>query len=175
MAIDPQTNPLSVLSFIVAPAILTNATSILISSTSVRLGRAVDRARELTIEMEYPEAFTKPVARTKSTELAAAQKRMLMLIRALRAFYLALGSFAGATLLSLVGAIIVAYVPATLALGLELLAIGAGATAVGGLVRGAFLLVRETRIAVGILQDRARRVQAEFAEKNQGDRRQESE
>ena len=165
---DPQANPLSVLSFIAAPAILTNATSILISSTSVRLGRAVDRARDLTTQLERPEGFAGPVARSKSIELAAAQKRMLMLIRALRAFYVALGSFADATLLSLVGAIVAASASPAIALGLELLAVGAGAVAVAALVRGAFLLVRETRIAVAVLQDRARRVQAEFAEKNRG-------
>jgi hypothetical protein len=40
---DP-TNPYAALSLIVAPAVLTNASSVLVLSTSNRLARAVDRA-----------------------------------------------------------------------------------------------------------------------------------
>jgi len=43
-----QTNFFSALSLIVAPAVLTNAASVLLMSTSNRLARSVDRARELT-------------------------------------------------------------------------------------------------------------------------------
>ena len=49
---DPQTNPFAVLSLIVAPAILTNAASVLVMSTSNRLARAIDRARDLARELE---------------------------------------------------------------------------------------------------------------------------
>jgi hypothetical protein len=41
------TNPFAVLSLIVAPAILTNASCVLVMSTSNRLARVVDRARNL--------------------------------------------------------------------------------------------------------------------------------
>jgi hypothetical protein len=44
---NPQTNPFAVLSLIVAPAVLTNACSVLVLSTSNRLARATDRVREL--------------------------------------------------------------------------------------------------------------------------------
>jgi len=57
MAMDPQVNPFAVLSFIVAPAILTNASSVLTLSTSNRLARAVDRARELTTALESTAAL----------------------------------------------------------------------------------------------------------------------
>jgi len=49
---DPHSNPFAVLSLIVAPAILTNAASVLAMSTSNRLARAVDRARELARQLE---------------------------------------------------------------------------------------------------------------------------
>jgi len=49
---DPQVNPFAVLSLIVAPAVLTNASSVLAMSTSNRLARAVDRARELSKQLE---------------------------------------------------------------------------------------------------------------------------
>ena len=49
---DPHTNPFAAFSMIVAPAILTNAASVLAMSTSNRLARAVDRARDLARQLE---------------------------------------------------------------------------------------------------------------------------
>lgn len=42
------TNPLGILTFIVAPAILTNASSVMALGTANRFARAIDRARELS-------------------------------------------------------------------------------------------------------------------------------
>jgi hypothetical protein len=160
---DAQTNPFSILSFIVAPAVLTNASSILILSTSNRLARAVDSARELTAVLEGPEQPAQ--AQAMSHELTAVQQRTRMLIRALRAIYIAVGGFASAALLSLLGAVLTPVLPSLLSRGFELVAVGAGIIAVMGLVRGAVLLVRETRIAVGALDERVARVQAEFTDR----------
>ena len=44
---NPELNPFAVLSWIIAPALLTNACTLLILSTANRLARAVDRAQEL--------------------------------------------------------------------------------------------------------------------------------
>ncbi len=44
---EPSINPFAAVSLIVAPAILTNASAVLAMSTSNRLARAADRAREL--------------------------------------------------------------------------------------------------------------------------------
>ena len=162
---DVQTNPFSILSFIVAPAVLTNASSILILSTSNRLARAVDRARELAAALEGPEQPAHPQA--MSHELTAVQQRTRMLIHALRAFYIAVGGFASAALLSLLGAVLTPVLPSLLSRGFELVAVGAGIIAVMGLVRGAVLLVRETRIAVGVLDERVARVQAEFTDRQE--------
>ena len=54
---DPQSNPFAVLSLIAAPAILTNCCSLLAMSTSNRLARAVDRAHELTKQLEEAGAW----------------------------------------------------------------------------------------------------------------------
>lgn len=160
---DPQANPFAALSFIVAPAVLTNASSVLALSTGNRLARAVDRARELTTELETTESLGSRSAQMNLRELAGAQQRMLMLIRSLRAFYLALGGFASATLLSLIGAVLAPYTPGALTLALELVVLVAGLTAVAALGKGALLLVHETRIAVSVLEERATQVQSEFA------------
>jgi hypothetical protein len=151
----PDPNPFAVLSLIVAPAILTNASSVLIMSTSNRLARAVDRARELSKQLEAAEAVTSADTERRLRELTAAESRALLLLRALRRYYAALGGFASATLLSLLGAVLVP-LGMTLALPFfEVLAVAAGVVAVGALVSGSVVLVRETRIAVQVLQDRA--------------------
>jgi len=165
MAIDPQINPFTALASIGAPAILTNASALLVMSSSNRLARAVDRARALATEMEAPDAFSNPNAPWLMHELDAAQARMVMLIRSLRSFYIAIGGFAVAALVAITGAIAAPLVPATLTLTLEIFTLCAGFVAVWGLVNGAVLLVRETRTTVNVLKERAQRVQANFAKR----------
>ena len=155
---DPS--PFAALSLIVAPAILTNASSVLAMSTSNRLARAVDRARELARQLEEPPAGTTSTDATRRLdELSAVEHRSLMLVAALRSFYLGLGAFATATLASLLGAVLVR-LSGPVVLALELIAVVAGMLAVGALVHGAQLLVRETRIAIDVLQARAAAIRA---------------
>jgi len=49
-------NPFGVLTAVVAPAILTNASSVLALGTSNRLARVVDRTRVVMAEMSHVEA-----------------------------------------------------------------------------------------------------------------------
>jgi hypothetical protein len=88
---DP-TNPYAALSLIVAPAVLTNASSILVLSTSNRLARAVDRARVLATELDTP-AKAMDLAALRLSELDSAARRAVMLLGALRLFYASIGSF----------------------------------------------------------------------------------
>lgn len=163
---DVVVNPFSALSFIVAPAVLTNACSVLSLGTSNRLARAVDRTRQLTSLLEASNDDShSPRLAVRSRELAAAHERVQMLIRALRSFYLALGGFAAAALVSALGALGIGALPAIIAYGTEVLAGIFGSIAVFSLIRGSWLLVRETRIAVEVLEEEATRVQLEFAEK----------
>ncbi|MBI1344783.1 DUF2721 domain-containing protein [bacterium] len=155
-----EPNPFAVLSLIVAPAILTNASSVLIMSTSNRLARAVDRARELSKQLEETAEFTSERARRRMRELAASETRTLLLLRSLRCSYLALGGFSSAALLSLLGAVTV---PTGLNLVvniLEVAGVGAGLVAVGALVVGSVTLLQETRIAVDVVASRAATVLA---------------
>ena len=84
IALEATGNPFAILSFIVAPAVLTNASSLLAMSTSNRLARAVDQARELAKQLEDPGGSASPEAGRWLTELGAAEKRAQMLVRALR-------------------------------------------------------------------------------------------
>ncbi|HEX8235059.1 MAG TPA: DUF2721 domain-containing protein [Abditibacteriaceae bacterium] len=152
--VDPQINPFAALSLIAAPAVLTNSSSVLIMSTSNRLARATDRARALTAQLENAETLPNSRAPVLLQELAATSQRALMLLQALRCFYIALGSFATATLLSLIGAVLVPTGQSPMIRALEIIAIIVGVAAVISIVSGSVLLVRETRIAVDSLQQR---------------------
>lgn len=162
---DIQANFFTGLSLIVAPAVLTNASSVLIMSTSNRLARAVDRTRELTANLEAQVSRLSQSNAMQLSELTAAEQRMLMLIRALRIFYVALGGFASAALLSLISAATAPLGVGSLTTVLELVAVGAGLIAVGALLHGAQILIRETRIAVSVLQARASRLKKQLEER----------
>jgi hypothetical protein len=157
---DPQANPFAVLSLIAAPAILTNCCSLLAMSTSNRLARAVDRARELSKQLEEADGFANPDADRRLRELAVSEQRTLQLLAALRSIYLALGSFAFSTLISLVGAVLAPLATTVLIRTLETIAVSGGIVAVGALVHGSILLVRETRLVVQVLHERAQGIRA---------------
>lgn len=154
-----ESNPFAVLSLIVAPAILTNASSVLIMSTSNRLARGVDRARELSKQLEETKDYSGAEPQRRLRELAAAEQRTLLLLRALRSFYTGLGAFACAAFVSLLGAVFGAATERfqldAFVFTLEVFGVLAGLIAVGSLVFGSFLLLQETRIAVRVITDRA--------------------
>jgi Protein of unknown function (DUF2721) len=145
-------NPFAVLTAIVAPAILTNASSVLALGTSNRLGRVVDRTRVVYGDL----AATVPGSiehQEWTGQLAALQRRAQMLLKAMRLFYAALGLFAATALVSVAGSMASYY-------GLKLLfelggglAILTGASAVVALATGCTLMVHETHLAVQILAE----------------------
>ena len=100
-----DSNPFAVLSLIVAPAILTNASSVLIMSTSNRLAAERIGARELSKQLEGTTDLSCPDAQRRLKELTASEDRTLLLLRSLRSFYVALGAFALAAFVSLLGAV----------------------------------------------------------------------
>ena len=148
------------LSFIVAPAMLTNATALMGLSSSNRLAIATQRTRELAHELEAAETLSSDQAKRGFEEMNASAERSELLIRALRSFYFAMGSFALATLLSLLGLAMQTFDPLGLVRPLEILALAAGVFAFGGLVTGAVQLLRETRLAVRQLDARSRNLRA---------------
>jgi hypothetical protein len=132
-------------------------------STNNRLARAIDRVRELSRQLEDAGDLSVPEAIRRRCELSATEQRALMLLSALQSFYIAMGSFASAALVSLLGAVFVplgAGIPVQV---LEVVGVVAGALAVSALVHGAVILVRETRIAVQTVQERAARIHARVA------------
>ncbi len=160
-----QQTPFAALTLIVAPAVLTNASSVLSLTTANRLARAADRIRDLMLLLEAEPDDSSPFVGAMTRELKAAQRRMFLLVRALRYFYIAIGSFASAALTSLIGAIFTLRVGSSIGLALEILAIAAGFVAVGGLVHGIVLLVRETRVAHQAIKERVAQIEYKFSER----------
>jgi uncharacterized protein DUF2721 len=153
-------NPFAVLTAVVAPAILTNACSVLALGTSNRLARVVDRTRVVARELAALEPGGSSHAQgdyeSWAAQLAGLQVRTRLLVKALRVIYGSLGLFATAALVSVLGSIVTYYgqrVLFQLTAGLALLA---GAVAVAGLASGCALMVHETRLAVENLAEEAK-------------------
>ena len=148
-------NPFAVLTAVVAPAILTNASSVLALGTSNRLARVVDRTRVVAKELAALEPGA-PHHQSWAAQLERLQVRAQLLVKALRAFYLSLGLFATAALVSVVGSLVTYYSQKFL-FGLTAgLALLTGAIAVVGLATGCALMVHETRLAVQNLAEEAK-------------------
>ncbi len=157
-----STNPFTVLTLIAAPAVLTNASSVLALGTSNRFARAIDRARALSAQLEKEAVTGDPMTLLRVHQLNRTERRSLMLLQALRAFYLALGSFAAAALVSLIGASVAASEHALLYRGALLLALATGVVGVSGLVIGCSLLVGETQLAVKNVHEEAKLVRERY-------------
>jgi hypothetical protein len=151
---DPLvTNPFAVLTFIAAPAILTNASSVMALSTSNRFARSIDRARVLAADLQAGRSLPDDIARRKVNQLRYANRRALLLVRALTSFYVSLGSFAAASFTSLLGAVFVIAQHDVSRQAAMLVAFLAGLMGIGGVVTGSAILVFETRLTLAILRE----------------------
>lgn len=149
-------NPFVILSYIAGPALLTNATSLLTLATTNRFARAVDRSRAVMAELPLAPEELKPVLRRG---LAASQKRARVTARAMGALYLASGMFALATMLSIIGAVLV-QLGLPLALGIDVVGAAiAGFTGFVALVTAAMALIEESRLALRALNFEAQEME----------------
>ena len=154
MATPLSENPFAILTFIAAPAVFTNASSVLALGTGNRLARVVDRTRQIAREIHGAQPGDAS-AQMWVSHLSRMEKRGGLLVRAMSFFYGAVGAFAGASLISILGA---ALAESSYRLPFELVA-GTGVVAGGagfvGLVVGCVLLVTETRLALSIIVEEA--------------------
>ena len=148
----PADNPFQLLTFIVAPAILTNASSILTLGTSNRFARVVDRSRFLYDKLKEPDKLPAGEFELYQKQLPIIGRRSLMLVKSLTWFYVSVGAFAATGFSSLLGAGL-AYFDNKLASDITIgIALLAGVIGVLGLVSGTALLVREMWLALHFLQ-----------------------
>lgn len=154
---DPNSltqNPFGALTFVAAPALLTNASSVLALGTINRMLRTRDRMHELFTESktggQTPEERNYRRAVTDRVERQAA-----LLLKALHSIYFALASFASATLVTLLGAGVALVADGLWVHALALLGLFLGFFGAGGLVLGCVSLFRATQISLVNIRDEA--------------------
>jgi len=151
--VDFPTNPFAILTFISAPAVLTNASCVLLFGTGNRYGRAIDRVHELAEVIERNAEMKETEMRLRIRQLEAAETRTLLIVRALTSFYTAVAGFVASTLVSLVGAVLVS---TRIESGVSFsftLAFLAGTLGVFAMITGAVILARETRFSFRVLRE----------------------
>jgi len=101
-------NPFLPLSFIAGPAILTNASGLMLNGASIRYNLAIGLWRDLQSDIHGYEnaAGTHYTDRHRALELA--NKRVVLIVRALNLLYCAVGGFGLSTLFGLTGALMIA-------------------------------------------------------------------
>ena len=154
-------NPFAVLSAIVAPAILTNACSVLCLGTGNRIGRVVDRTRVVSSELSSLEPGSAE-CRIWLSQLERLQIRAQLLMKALRILYAALGGFAASALISVVGSVLSYYGQQLGFHTAAVVALAVGLFAVTALVVGCALMVRETRLALDAIAAEAELARRRF-------------
>ena len=152
-------NPFAVLTSVVAPAILTNACSVLSLGTANRIARVVDQSRRVSEEMAALPAGSAEHSDLEG-QLRCLSVRSRYLFLALRMIYTSLGAFAAAALIAVVGGGLAAL---AVQIGFQtaaVLGLVAGVAGVGCLCAGSVLLVREVRLALDQTADQAARALA---------------
>jgi hypothetical protein len=142
------------LTFVAAPALLTNASSVLALSTINRMLRTRDRMHELFLESQAggqsDEEQTRLTAVTDRVE-----KQATLLLTALHSIYLALAAFASATLVTLLGAGVANFQAGIWVHLMAVLGLLLGFFGAGGLVFGCANLFRATQISLVNIRDEA--------------------
>ncbi len=143
----PGDNPFRVLTTVVAPAVLTNACSVLCLGTSNRIARVVDQSRVVAAELQSIGLGSTDVQRCKQ-KFAVLRRRAKHLLWALRLFYASLGSFACAVLIAITGGALAATSYSDAFEVAAAIGFLVGAVGVGGLTVGCALMVVEVRLAL---------------------------
>lgn len=139
-------SPFQIFTLIVAPAILTNSSSVLLLSTSNRFARVVDRSRAVYEKLKQPAGLTETESVMYGRQLPMFGQRSMFLVRALTSFYVAVGCFA-ATAFVAIGAAVLHLLNSPVADWVTPVALVTAMAGVVGLFNGTGLLAREMRMA----------------------------
>lgn len=154
---DPNSlaqSPFAALTFVAAPALLTNASSVLALSTINRMLRTRERMHELFNESEAG-GQTNDERIHLMTVTERVERQAVLLLNALHSIYLALAAFASATLVTLLGAGVATFHGGAWVHVMAVLRILVGFFGAGGLVFGCGNLFRATQLSLVNIQDAA--------------------
>jgi len=154
--------PFAALTFVAAPALLTNASSILALSTINRMLRTRDRMHELFEESETGAKTEEERIRLTSVT-GRVEKQAALLLTALHSIYLALASFASATLVTLLGAGFATFHGGIWVHVMAVLGLLLGFFGAGGLVLGCANLFHATQLSLVNIRDEAALIRERLA------------
>jgi len=160
-------SPFAALTFIAAPALLTNASSVLALSTINRMLRTRDRMHELFAKSEAGRQPETDAARLIE-QVNRVEKQAALLLRALRSVYLALAAFAGATFVTLLGTVLVPFQGAIWFHVLAGLGVVLGFIGVGGLVLGSASLFQATQLSLINIREEATLIRERQGQQSSG-------
>jgi hypothetical protein len=159
---DLSENPFALLSLIAAPAVLTNAASVLAMSTTNRFLRASERMRALAVRVEE-KTITPGLRGLIRANVDRTERQATLLLGALRAAYTAIGAFASASLISILGAGVAS---TTLHFGFHAmagLALAVGVLGAAALVAACVRLMAATRLSLQNMSEEAAMIRAHEA------------
>src|ERR1043166_325511 len=146
--------PLSALTFVAAPALLTNASSVLALGTINRMLRTRERMHELFLESKESGQSTED--RIRFVQVTDRVERQAgFLLTALHSIYFALAAFASATMVTLLGALVAILLDGIWVHVMALLGLLLGFIGAGGLVIGCVSLFRATQLSLANIRDGA--------------------
>jgi hypothetical protein len=137
---------LAVLTAMITPAVLMSACGTMILSTSVRLGRVVDRIRDLSdrfqqlLAIETPKEIEREQLRMILAQLGQFRRRAKLLQGSLTTFYVAMGVFIATSML--IGLVAIAWVKTTW------MPMAFALAGMGAMMLGSVLLILEARYAL---------------------------
>ena len=160
---DPLANsPFGPLTFITAPALLTNAACLLALSTTNRMLRTREQMAHLLEQAKSPSILAGESAHflilAERTELQAG-----LMLKSLFAIYVALGCFAGATLISLIGVTVATALGAWLPLLCAALGLTLGATGVAELITCCVRMMQATKLSLLNIHEEATIIRGQIA------------
>jgi len=162
--VDLSSNPLALLTFLSTPAVMTNASCVLLFGTGNRYGRAIDRVHELAKVVRDNLAAKDDEQSLRLKQLRAGEARAALIVRALTCFYAAVSCFTASTLICLVGTVLHAMSSERSFTAFLLAALVIGTLGMLAIVTGSVVLVRESWFSFRILtEERAFLRQFEFA------------
>jgi hypothetical protein len=146
-------NPFALLSLVGAPAVLTNAASVLALSTSNRFLRASERMRGFAAEIQKRKA-SPDIQALLVRQMDRTEEQATLLLGALRGAYVAAGAFTATTLISILGAALAPRSPGIDA-WVAALALGVGVLGAGALVQACKRLLTATRSSLANMSEEA--------------------
>jgi hypothetical protein len=155
-------SPFAALTFVAAPALLTNASSVLAMSTINRMLRTRDRMTELLAKSEAGARSEEEAARLVQ-QVNRVETQAALLLRSLHSIYVALGAFASATLVTLLGAGIASFQGGLWLHAMAWLGFMLGVVGVSGLVFGCANLFSATQLSLINIREEAAFVRERLA------------